>query len=65
MMTEKSEISECLRDLLEAHLEGVGFLIGALMKAMDGEISEDQRERFKNEICVMSDRNNAIRSEIG
>jgi len=35
------------------------------MKAMDGEISEDQRERFKNEICVMSDRNNAIRSEIG
>ena len=65
MKPEKNEISECLRDLLDAHLEGVGFLIGALMKAMDGEISEDQMEQFKNEICVMSYRNNAIRKEIG
>jgi hypothetical protein len=65
MKKENTEISECLRDLLDAHLEGVGFLIGALSKAMDGQITTEQRSRYINEICVMSDRNNAIREEIG
>jgi hypothetical protein len=65
MMTEKNQISEELRDLIDAHLEGVGFLTAALDKCMQGEITEEQKNRFRNEIEVMESRNIQIRKEVG
>jgi hypothetical protein len=62
---EKEQISDRLYSLLDAHLESVGFLWGALANCMEKHVSDEEKQRIIAEIEIIENRNIQIRKIIG
>lgn len=60
-----NDISQELRAMLDAHLEGVGFISAALFDVTSKVLTVELREVLQSEAQLMRMRNNLIRREIG